>query len=127
MDLLITLTNQYVFPFFVFIFLLSIFHQPTKIDRSPVKTHLSTIDQQIIPALSPLEEFYEFVEQDQKLLDRIETLINQENFIVEITVFGNSLGYQFSCSELEQTVTYINNHYVCLPIGCWNKDNLWHF
>ena len=127
MDLLNTFANQYLFPFFVFLILISFFQQPTKIDRTATNLNQPTIVQKSITTLSPLEQFYDRIEQDPQLLDRIEIIITQDNFITEITALGNSLGYQFSILELEKTVTYINNHYICLPIGCWNKDTLWDF
>ena len=126
MDLLNTFANQYLFPFFVFLILISFFQQPNKIDRTTSNLNQPTIEKSIT-TLSPLEQFYDRIEQDPQLLDRIEAIITQDNFITEITALGNSLGYSFKSSDIEKTVTYINNHYICLPIGCWNKDNLWDF
>ena len=116
--------NEYIFPIFLLIVFLSTF--VTKPITTTTNNNISpqaTIKSESISYTSQLEQFYESVERDDNLIDRIEAISQSDRFSEEIVKLGNSLGYQFTTLEVENTTTYIDDNYICLPIGCWYRHS----
>ena len=110
----ITTTNQILFPVFLFVVIFSSFYFDTDLFNRNSISNCSP---------SELELFFEKVSQDSILINKLETIIEKENFIEQIVIFGNTLGYDFTASDVRQSIVENtanpNGSYICLPLGCW--------
>ena len=117
----ITTANQILFPVVLFVIILSSFYIDINL-FSNSNTFNSTIISNHYFSFE-LEHFFEKVSQDSVLLDKLEAVFKEENFIEQITVFGNSLGYNFTASDVRRSIAEhtanLDGSYICLPFGCW--------
>lgn len=116
--------NQIIFPLVFFAIVLYFLHlEPSSTN------HDDNLKKNIVFNLnymSELDKFYETISQDKDLMFQLELIMEQDNYIEELVDFGKALGYEFTSSDVHQSVaentTNINSNYICLPIGCWQVN-----
>ena len=111
--------NQFIFPLALFSVIYLSFYAELYLGRNSILT-----DNQVSNnCLSELDNFFEVVCQDDNLMSQFELIMEGDNFIQQIVKLGNSLGYRFTVSDVEQSIvdntSNIDSNYICLPIGCW--------
>lgn len=119
-----TFANQLIFPLVLFAIVLYFFHlEPYSINHDDnLKENIGANPNYI----SELDKFYEIISQDNDLMSQLELIIEQDNYIEQLVNFGKALGYEFTSSDVQQSIaentTNINSNYICLPIGCWQVN-----
>ena len=75
--------------------------------------------------LITLNKFYELITSDSLLTQQFESIIHKKNFIKLLVRLGAAQGYQFTDSDVENSIkentASEQGEYICLPIGCWHK------
>ena len=109
--------NQFLFSVTLFILIFSSFYLESYLSDENKKT------QDKNDSLSELDRFYEDINQNKHLLAQLERTIEKENYLEQIVKLGNSLNYDFTTSDICQSITKYtvdsNSNYICLPLGCW--------
>lgn len=111
--------NQVIFPLALFLMIfLSFYAEPYLGKNNISKDNLVNNNY-----VSELDKFFEIVSQNDNLMSQLELIMEGENYIEQIVELGNSLGYRFTVSDVEQSIAEntanTNSNYICLPIGCW--------
>lgn len=109
-----TYINQLLFPVVLFILILSSFCIESYLTDNNNISHASIVN---------LDNFYQLVSQDDRLMSQLELIMEEEDFIEQIVKLGNSLGYIFTSFDVERSIAEYtassNGNYICLPLGCW--------
>ena len=113
--------NQFLFPLALFgLVLFSFYAEPYLVKNNKISGKKPVGNNNYI---SELDRFYEVVIKDDNLMSKLESIIEEKNLIEQIIKLGNSLGYKFTLSDIEQSIAdntaNSDSHYICLPIGCW--------
>lgn len=115
---LIDYIDRLFFPIALFSIIFSSFYLESYFSNSNSKP-LNESDR----TLAELENFYEAIGQNHHLLAQLDCILEKENYLEQIVQLGNSLNYNFTTSELYQSIAQYtdnsNSNYVCLPLGCW--------
>jgi hypothetical protein len=111
--------DRFIFPVALFFLIFSSFYLESYLSKS----NYSSLDNKADNHHSELEQFYEFVGRDNNLLSQLDSILENENYLEQIVKLGNSLNYNFTTSDLYQSITKYtansNSNYICLPLGCW--------
>ena len=111
--------DRLIFPIALFVLIFSSFYLESYLSKG---SH-SSLNDKTDNHHSELEQFYEFVGQDNNLLSQLDSIVENENYLEQIVKLGNSLNYTFTTSDLYQSITKYtansNSNYICLPLGCW--------
>ena len=115
---LIDYIDRLFFPIALFIVIFSSFYLESYLSNSNSKPLNEKIDRSC-----ELEDFYEAIAHNCHLLAQLDCILEKENYLEQIVKLGNSLNYNFTTSDLYQSIAqYTDNshsNYICLPLGCW--------
>ena len=113
--------NQFLFPVVLFILVFSSFYIDTDLFASNSTSNKSVVVSR--HGASELEQFFNKVSQDSILTSKLESIIEEKNFMEQIVILGNSLGYTFTIKDVRQSIAEHtanpDGSYICLPLGCW--------
>ena len=74
--------------------------------------------------MKSLNEFYQLITSDSTLTKQFELIVHKQNFSKLLVRLGAGKGYQFTVSEVEDSIkentASEQGSYICLPIGCWH-------
>lgn len=117
MSNLITYINHLFFPISLFLLIFSSFYIESYLSNDNSKS-INEVD-----TLVELEKFYEAIAQNNQLLVQLDSIFEKENYLEQIVMLGKSLNYNFTTSDIYQSIVKYtanpNSNYICLPLGCW--------
>ena len=111
--------NQFIFPLALFLIILFSFYSESYLGKNNISKD-NLVNNNYV---SELDQFFEIVSQNDTLMSQLELIMEGEKYLERIVELGNSLGYQFTVSDIEKSIAEntanTNSNYICLPIGCW--------
>ena len=115
--------NQFIFPLALFLIILFSFYAESYLGKNSIYQD-DLVNNNYV---SELDNFFEIVSQNENLMSQLELIIEGEKYLEQIVELGNSLGYRFTVSDVEQSIAEntvnSDSNYICLPIGCWQYYN----